>query len=416
MKYCVIGKSLPHTLSPVIHSLLGRADYGVRELADEDALKDFVQSRECEGYNVTIPYKRAIIPMLDEIRAEAAEIGAVNTVVTENGKLVGYNTDADGMIYALRRAGISLTDKNVLILGSGGTCQTAKYVCRICGARSVNVVSRTGGINYENCYDLKDVQIIINTTPVGMMPHADAQPVELVKFERLEGVFDCIYNPLETKLISGARALRLKAANGLAMLVEQARAAHNLYQEAQGQSTVGEELTEAICNDLGVRLTNIVLIGMAGSGKSAIGKAVANILNRPFIDTDKEIESVEGRDIPQIFKESGEEYFRRVESEVIERVCGGQGLVIATGGGAVLNARNVFFMKSNGLCYLIERDVNKLATKGRPLSCDLKSAARLYEVRKPAYFAAADAVINNDLDVACAVNRIAEDFEKRRKL
>lgn len=409
-KYCLIGKSLSHTLSPEIHKAFGREIYGVKELSDESALLDFVKSREYDGYNVTIPYKQAVMPLIDGISDGAREIGAVNTVVTENGKLVGYNTDESGMRYALRRAGISLKDKTVLILGSGGTCKTAKYVCKTEGASGVSVVSRTGEINYDNCYGLQDVQVIINTTPVGMMPHSYEKPIDLSRYAKLEGVFDCIYNPLETMLIKEARALGVKAANGLAMLVEQARAAHNLYQKANGLPTVDEKATEEVVKALSLARRNIVLVGMAGSGKSAVGKRVAMRLNREFTDTDCEIEKLAGKSIPDIFKDSGEEYFRELEGQVVEQVCTRQGLVISTGGGAVLDERNVFFMKANGTCYLITRDADKLATKDRPLSPDRERAKRLYEQRKPIYLAAADVTVDNDGDIESAVEKTVSDF------
>ncbi|MCM1393311.1 MAG: hypothetical protein NC179_00210, partial [[Eubacterium] siraeum] len=381
------------------------------------ALAEFVRSREYDGYNVTIPYKRAIMPLIDEVSHSAKEVGAVNTVVTEGGKLVGYNTDVAGMSYALRRGNIRLKGKNVLILGSGGTCQTAKYVCKSQGAARVDVVSRSGEINYGNCYDLKDVQVVINTTPVGMMPNSLNKPIDLNRYSKLEGVFDCIYNPLETMLIRDARALNVNAANGLAMLIEQARVAHNLFQEARNLPTVGEDMTARVISELAKSRLNIVLVGMAGSGKSAIGKLVADRLGRQFVDTDGEIVSVAGKSIPEIFKENGEAYFREIERQVVERICARQGLVISTGGGVILDDKNVFFMKSNGVCYLIERDADKLATNGRPLSPDKESAKRLYEKRKPLYLAAADAAVDNNGDIEKTVEQIVSDFcGKERKV
>lgn len=415
-KYCVIGKSLPHTLSPEIHGALGRENYGVCELEDVAALRRFVDSRECDGYNVTIPYKREIIPMLDTVSDEAAAIGAVNTVVCEGGKLVGYNTDVGGMRYALSKAGISAAGKNVLILGSGGTCQTAKYLCSKDGAHSVRIVSRTGEINYANCYDLNDTQVIINTTPVGMMPHAYEKPIELGKFDKLEGVFDCIYNPLETMLIKEARERGLKCANGLFMLVEQARLAHNLYQKAKGLPQTDKEQTDKIVDEMIKSRSNLVLTGMAGSGKSVIGKRVAEILGRKFTDTDEEIEMLTGKSIPQIFAESGENFFRQVERDVIERVCSKQGIVIATGGGAVLDDKNVFFMKSNGVCCLIRRDAEKLDITGRPLSDNLDKARTLYEQRKPKYLATADFLVDNDSDIDSAVCEVLKFFRGYSRL
>lgn len=413
-KYCVIGKSLPHTLSPEIHRAFGRERYDVKELFDECALQDFVTRREYDGFNVTIPYKQAVMPLLDELSAGAREIGAVNTVVSEDGKLKGYNTDEEGMRYALNRAGIVIKDRNVLILGSGGTSKTAQYLCRADGAKSVNIVSRTGEVNYDNCYDLKDTQVIINATPVGMMPHAYEKPVELKKFKSLEGVFDCIYNPLETMLIKEARKMGVTAANGLTMLVEQGRIAHNLFECAKGLPAVDVSRTDRITKQLFASRRNIVLAGMAGSGKSVIGKTVARMLNRQFVDTDAEIERLEGRSIPQIFKDSGEDYFREVERSVVESVCIRQGLVISTGGGAVLNERSVFFMKANGVCYLIRRPADKLAIKGRPLTPDAESARLLYEKRKPIYKAIADVIIDNDKeDIEGAVEHIISDFAAR---
>lgn len=355
------------------------------------------------------------MPLLDGMSKAAKEVGSVNTVVCEDGRLIGRNTDADGMKYALKKAGISLKDKSVLILGSGGTCQTAKYICRTAHAQSVKVVSRTGEINYENCYEHQDVQIIINTTPVGMMPHSYEKPVELSRFENLEGVFDCIYNPLETLLIKDARALGLKAANGLTMLVEQARISHNFFEKAKGLPQADSAVTDEIVEKLLSERRNLVLIGMAGSGKSVIGRIAAKILNRQFVDTDAEIERLAGKSIPQIFKDSGEEYFRELERAVVENVCIRQGIVISTGGGAVLDERNVFMMKANGVCYMIQRDADKLATKDRPLSPDAESAAKLYEERKPVYLAAADVVVDNDGEIDGAIERIIADFSEKRK-
>ena len=410
-KYCVIGKSLPHTLSPEIHMAFGREVYDVCEFADAQELAAFVNGREYAGYNVTIPYKRDIMPMLDEVSEEATAIGAVNTVVTEGGRLVGYNTDVEGMRYALSVAEIDLSGKNVLILGSGGTCQTAKYVCGICGAASVNVVSRSGIINYDNCYNLTDVQVVINTTPVGMMPHAYEVPIDLCRFEKLEGVFDCVYNPLETLLVKTARKLGVKAANGLLMLVEQARLAHNLYQRANGLAECDESMTLKVAARVENARRNVVLVGMAGSGKSVIGMRLAKAMGREFVDTDCEIEKSEGMSIPDIFAEHGEEYFRAAERNAVESACTRLGLVIATGGGAVLDERNAFFMKANGVCVLIYRNPEELATKGRPLSSDIDKARRLYEQRKPIYEAIADITVFNNSDIDNAVEKILNEIE-----
>ncbi len=411
-KYCLVGKSLPHTLSPRIHALLGRDGYGVRELADAGALAVFVRSGEYAGYNVTIPYKRDIIPMLDSLSEEAEKIGAVNTVVRVGDRLVGYNTDIGGMEYAMRKAGIELSGRNILILGSGGTCQTAKNLCATSGAASVNVVSRSGECNYESCYDLQDTQVIINTTPVGMSPNAYAKPLNIKKYSKLESVFDCIYNPLETLLVRDARERGLKAANGLNMLVEQARLAHNLFQSEVGGQIADEDKTLRAARALIRERTNIVLVGMAGCGKSTIGKSVAKKLGKEFVDTDCEIEKAEGRSIPEIFAEDGEAYFREIERREVEKACLKLGAVIATGGGAVLDERNRFFFKANGFCAAISRDVNKLARAGRPLSKSLDEVKRLAGARYPLYMQASDVEIENNDKIECAVDSVIAAFEE----
>ncbi len=239
MIYAVIGKSLPHTLSPSLHNSLGNFSYGVREFETEDALEKFVKSHECKGYNVTIPYKQTVIPLLDYVDEAAREIGAVNTVVDVGGKLHGYNTDINGVEFAFKTAGMEVNGKNVLILGSGGTAKTMRFFLEKHGAKSIGIVSRTGELNYKNVYDRTDAQIVINTTPVGTL--SIEKPLNLALLKNLEGVFDTIYNPLETSLVRQARSLGVNAANGLVMLVEQGRVAHNLYAKANDALTAQDE-------------------------------------------------------------------------------------------------------------------------------------------------------------------------------
>ncbi len=405
--YCVIGKKLPHTLSPQIHREMGLGDYGVVELENEAALANFVKSRAYRGYNVTIPYKQAVMPFLDIIDAGASAIGAVNTVVQRGGTLFGYNTDVIGMQYALKSARIELSGKNVLVLGSGGTSKTACYVAEKAGVKSLGVVSREGALNYENCYRLKNTEVIINTTPVGMMPDAYAAPIDISRFENLKGVFDAIYNPLETLLVSKARQAGIPAANGLKMLTEQARSAHNIFaSEDSDMEEADESQTARVYSKLISELHNIVLIGMAGTGKSTIGRALAKKLNREFIDTDEEIVKAAGLSIPEIFAAEGEAAFREREKLAVGRACSQMGAVIATGGGAVLDEKNRFFMKSNGKTVLILRDLEKLDTKGRPLSDSLQKARRVWEQRKQLYFSFADIVAKNYTTVDCATEDI----------
>ncbi len=410
-KFCVIGKNLPHTLSPMIHGAFGRENYGVVQLANEGELAEFVAKREYAGFNVTIPYKRAIMPMLDEISEEAVAAGAVNTVVNAGGRLIGCNTDAQGMKCALDRAGIRLKNKNVLILGSGGTSHTASYLAMREGAKCVRVVSRTGEINYSNCYELQDTQVVINATPVGMSPSAFEKPVDVRKFGRVEGVFDAVYNPLRTLLTLDAVDCGIPAANGLSMLVEQARAAHTLFCRAGGGMPVDEAQGEQVRLSIEKQLTNIVFVGMAGAGKTAVGRRLAAALGREFADTDEMIVKRAGKDIPTIFREEGEEKFREYEREAVKQCCLRFGMVIALGGGAVENAENAFWARANGKVVYVKRDLEELDTAGRPLYSSPESVKALFEKRKHIYESVADVVTINDSDVEDAVRRVREALD-----
>ena len=407
MKYVLVGKSLPHSISPTLHNMLGNFSYGIKELADEQELERFVRSHECLGYNVTIPYKQAVMRLLDEIDDVANRICAVNTVVDMGGKLVGYNTDIGGVELAFRTAEIDVKGKNVLILGSGGTCKTVKYFLETHGVNTISIVSRAGELNYSNVYERQDTQIVVNTTPVGTM--SIERPLDLSRFEKLEGVFDVIYNPIETALVRQAKKLGLKAIGGLIMLVEQGRAAHNLF--AVGNKELKFLPDEQVAFDIAKKLEderrNIVLVGMAGCGKSTIGRQLAQKLGKTFVDIDEEIEKREGKTIPEIFKEKGEAYFREVEHNVVADACVKSGQVIATGGGAVLDEKNVEWMKANGKIVWIKRDIARLATDGRPLSKDLETVKNLYARREPIYKAICDCEIENNAALEDAIVDLA---------
>ena len=232
MKFGLIGNPLGHSHSPRLHREFGTGDYTLLQM-EEDALAPFLAAHEFEGVNVTIPYKRAVMPLVDELHPTAVECGAVNTVVNRGGKLVAYNTDAFGMLFALRTAGIGLAGKSVAVLGSGGTSHTACALARREGAKSVVVVSRSGQTDYTAIYGHKDLQVVINTTPVGMYPNAEASPLDLSRFPALEGVFDAVYNPRQTRLLACARERGIAAVEGLGMLFYQAAEAQRIWLDGQ---------------------------------------------------------------------------------------------------------------------------------------------------------------------------------------
>ena len=421
MRVGLIGDPLGHSFSPRLHAAFGTADYELHPIPAE-ALPAFFRERAFEGVNVTIPHKIAVIPLLDELHPSAEECGAVNTVVNRGGKLTGYNTDIFGMSFALAHAGISLSGRHVVILGSGGTSHTARALAKREGAASVTVVSRSGEVNYSNISELVETEIVINTTPVGMFPHADASPVDLTIFPRLRGVFDAVFNPLRTRLIEQAENLGVPVASGLLMLTAQAKAASILfrggdYSEPSPASEVGAEILN-VWREVTAELTNIVLIGMPSSGKTTVGTLLAERLRRPLIDTDAETERRTGKTVPELFAEGGEENFRKEERLTVSECARGTGVIIATGGGAPMFPENRAALAGNGFVVLILRDTEKLDTTGRPLSRDLDTLKAMYKVRMPVYKAFADAeAVNNDTPSACAefiLEKFYENFGHQR--
>lgn len=402
MRYCLIGERLGHSFSKLIHESQGLG-YDLVELSP-CALEGFVKSGGYDGFNVTIPYKKAIMPFLDEIEEGARLVGAVNTVKREGARLIGYNTDLKGLDYLISRKGVSLEGKNVIVLGSGGASATAVALARLRGAGKVDVVSRSGEINYDNCYArCKDASVIINATPVGMYPNLNVAPVCLSRFECLEAVFDCVYNPVRTRLVLEAEALGLKTAGGLAMLVEQAVESEKIW----GQNA---ENTGNILRSLAIEKNNIVLSGMAGCGKTTLGRMLKKELKRELFDVDDEVAKKTGRTPSEIILTEGEELFRDVESEVISELSRSGGKIISLGGGSVLRPENVAKLKQNGIIIYVERDLSLLTSKGRPLS-QREGVEALFNKREKIYQSTADCKVKNNGEPEAAVREIIKIYE-----
>ena len=393
MMYGCIGEHLPHSFSREIHEQIGDYAYELREIAPE-ALDDFLRARPFKAINVTIPYKQAVMPQLDWISETARAIGAVNTIVNREGRLYGYNTDFDGLIRLIQRLGLDLAGKKVLILGTGGTSRTALYAVRNLGAAEVLRVSRTareGAITYaEAAEGHGDAQFIINTTPCGMYPHPGETPLPLAPFARLEGVVDAVYNPLRTRLVLEAQAQGIPAEGGLYMLVAQAVRAAEIFRDARFPEALAGEIYEKTRR----RKENIVLIGMPDSGKSTVAGVLGARLNRPVVDADARIEERAGMPIAAIFARYGEAYFRDLESGILSEIAAESGLVVATGGGAVLRSENVAALRQNGRLFLLDRPLEALMPSDeRPLGNTREKIERLYRERQPVYRAAADEII-----------------------
>lgn len=396
MEYGLIGEHLPHSFSKEIHGLLAPYTYDLCELAP-DELAGFMEKRNFRGINVTIPYKQAVIPFLDDIDETAAAIGAVNTVVNRDGKLYGYNTDYDGLILMIRRAGIDIVGKKVLIFGTGGTAQTSTAVCRAMGAADIRYVSRTPDgtpirISREVAYtEHADTDIVINTTPLGMYPQGDVLSVDLNRFPSCSGVVDIIYNPLQTPLMLDAAARGIPATGGLYMLVAQAAKASSYFTG----DAAALDMVDAVYDRIIRQKQNIVLIGVPSCGKSTVGAQLAEHLGRPFTDTDAMITARAGVPIPEIFAQKGETAFRDLESEAVAACSVMTGQVIATGGGAVLRPQNVRRLKQNGVLIFLDRPLEQLMpTDDRPLSGNREALEKRYHERYPLYCRVADRTVS----------------------
>lgn len=407
MEYGLIGEKLGHSYSQMIHARLADYRYELKEVAPE-RLDAFIEARNFRGLNVTIPYKQAVMKHCAELSPEAMEVGSVNTlVVRPDGSLFGHNTDIDGFIYMLRRGEIDPAGAKAVILGSGGTSLTARAALTRLGAREIVTVSRKGPVDYAALYaEHADAEILVNATPVGMYPKNGASPVELDRLPKVRGVADVIYNPEKTALILAAQAKGIPAVSGLSMLVAQAREAAELF----AGHAIPAGRVEDIVSEIGAQTLNLILVGMPGCGKSTLGQAVAAALQREFVDCDAEIVRRAGKSIPEIFAQDGEGAFRALESGVLADVCRGHGLVISTGGGAVLRAENRDAMRQNGRVCLIRRALALLPRDGRPLSASEDAVARLWEARRAAYETAADFPVENDGTVEEAAEMIREGF------
>lgn len=406
MKYGCIAERLGHSFSKVIHKRLADYEYELLEL-DPGELDKFMKSKDFLAINVTIPYKQAVIPYLDEIDERARQIGAVNTVVNRSGRLYGYNTDFGGMVALIEKLRINIEGKKVLLTGTGGTAKTAYAVARSLGAREVYKLSRNPNgesIGYEEAYKMHaDADVIINTTPVGMFPKDEGCPIDIGRFPHACGIVDAVYNPLRTNLVLDGAERGIIAEGGLYMLVAQAvLASEHFLGKKYPDGTV-----ERVYKEIMIEKENIVLCGMPGCGKSTIGSNLAKRLGRRFIDLDAEIVNRSGKEITELFSIGGEGYFRDIETEVIASIASESGVVIATGGGAVLRDCNVRMLKRNGRLYFLDRPLDQLMpTPDRPLALSAEAIEARYKERLPRYTAVADEILHTDGVVEHAVSDV----------
>ena len=400
MKSGLLGRKLGHSYSPQIHEYLGSYSYDLFE-KEPGEIESFLKNGDFTGINVTIPYKKDVIPFLDEISPLATRMGAVNTIVRRSdGSLFGHNTDYFGFSSMVSRSGISVAGKKVLVLGSGGASNTAVKVLEDMGAKVI-IISRTGFNNYTNLHLHQDASVIVNTTPVGMYPNTGISLVDLKAFPRLEGVLDLIYNPARTQFLMDSEAMGLPHENGLWMLVAQAKEAAEYF----GGTPIPDAMIETVYRNMSSKMQNIVLIGMPGCGKSTIAAILAQKLGRTSVDADVEIEKLAGKSIPEIFSEDGEDTFRNKETQVLAELGKRSQLIIATGGGCVTRQRNYHLLHQNSCIFWLKRNLDLLPIDGRPLS-QSTHLQEMFAIRQPLYESFADHVIDNNGSFEQTVDQI----------
>lgn len=415
--YGLLGEHLSHSYSIEIHEALGCPNYNLVEV-EEDELENVLEDSEFCGLNVTIPYKRKILEYCKEWSEEVKDIQSANTLVKqvspagEDGKMsyhwVAYNTDVLGFQDMMKYARMDLTGKKVVILGAGGAAMAVAYAAHMAKAREVVLVSRTGRDNFSNLDRHYDAEFLVNATPVGMYPNIDEEIVDLRLFSKCRGVVDLIYNPHRTRLLQKAETIGIPCVGGLYMLVAQAAHAETLFWGKEFDAKTVKEIYKR----LSLQKRNLVLIGMPGCGKSATAKAIAKLSGRQVVDLDEEIQKEVKKTPEELIRDRGEAYFRTLETEVLKRVCQMKGIILATGGGTPLTAKNKQLLKADGYVYYISRDIRQLELSGRPLANE-QNIEYVYRKRLPHYQACMDSFFINDSSVSALAQKIWMDFGQK---
>lgn len=411
MRYGLIGEKLGHSFSKDIHERIADYTFDLIPLSKEE-FKTFMEKKEFTALNVTIPYKKDVIPYLDEMDEHAKAIGAVNTIVNENGRLKGYNTDFTGFLYMVKKHNVHMEGKKVLIIGNGGASAAIQAVVQheLAGSMViVDVVPGNGAISYDEMFSSHlDAEIIINTSPIGMYPRIGNAPIDISMFHKCEAVLDVIYNPILTRLCFEAQEMDIKRVNGLEMLIAQAKQSVEFFLDKR----IDDQIIDDIYQDMLRERCNIVLIGMPSAGKTTIGKMLEDRMQKEFIDLDDIIIEKAGKSIPEIFEESGEAGFRAIETEAAIEVSKLNNKIIATGGGTIKHKVNMDYLRQNGITIFIDRDVDKLISSdpNRPLSKSTDALEKMHAERLPLYQKYAAYVAVNNSDIESTVTEIEEAY------
>lgn len=411
MEYGLIGEKLGHSFSKEIHERIADYTFELCPLSKEE-FKNFMEKRDFKAINVTIPYKKDVIPYLDEMDESAKAIGAVNTIVNKDGRLIGHNTDFTGFLYMVRKHNVTMLNKKVLIIGNGGASAAIQAVVKHEQAAEmiiVDIIAGNGAITYEECFSNHlDADIIINTSPIGMYPKIGNAPIDIAMFHKCKSVMDVIYNPILTRLCFEAQEMNIQRVIGLEMLIAQAKQSVEFFLE----KNIDDKIINEIYQDMLVERCNIVLIGMPSAGKTTIGKMLADRLGKEFVDLDDVVIEKAGMRIPAIFEKSGEEGFRALETEVAIDLAKKNNLIIATGGGTIKHKVNMDYLRQNGITIFIDRDVDKLISSdpNRPLSKSKDALLKMHEERHPLYVKYAAYIAVNNTAIEATVDEIVNAY------
>lgn len=387
-KFAIIGDVPSPVFTTRLHGMLADYEYSYIE-TKKSAIKAIVSDESFDGFNITYPLKEAILPYISDMTDTARRIGCVNAAVRRDGALIGENTDYISFGALLSSNKIDPSGKKILVLGSGATSKAVYAALYDRGADDVVVISRSGEENYS-CLDMHDdAAILVNTTPVGMMPYIEDCPVSLRYFNNLETVIDLVFDPFRTELMLRAEECGITAVGGLDMLLYGTKITCEFF--------TGRHVTDLAASRAGASLEaemkNIVLVGMPGCGKSVIAKELAKALGRTVFDTDDEVSRKAGLGIPEIFELFGEEFFRQKEAEVIKETARGDGAVIACGAGAILREDNIKELRRKSIVVFLRREIERLATSGKRRATR-DSLMQLYKERIPLYLAASDVIVD----------------------
>jgi shikimate dehydrogenase len=411
--FAVAGNPILHSRSPEIFqaacNALGMDNYYYLRFASWRAreITQVMRDIPVSGFNVTSPHKEEIMPFLDDVDETARKIGAVNMIINKDGRLKGFNTDFMGVEHAFLENGVALVGKRAVVLGAGGGAKAAVAALTAAGANVV-IVNRTfrkAELIAEafTCKaspieslgtEMEEADILVSCLSAGVL----VVPVHSLRQGLV--VLDANYGETSALVRQGTLS-GCTIIDGREWLLFQGVEAFTYFT---GKQAPLEVMRKALYERRTFNRKSIALIGFMGAGKSTIGRRVSEGLKIPFIDIDTEIERLNGMSIEEIFDKNGEEAFRRMEANEIERIAGLPGRVISCGGGAVLKKDSMNYLRKHCIIVWLWADIDTILKRTgnsevRPLLKVQDRRSRietLLTFRKPYYAGASDLFIRTD--------------------